>query len=165
MKPVDTIIKLLPQLSAEELAQVKSRITFLSAYASSNPGDIDDWLLRGIVKVASDRGFSDEIPQVLMIPNSRSYRGYRDKAKRVRQIFENSISNLTKVEKATLGQLLAEVLCARLQRYRGVSFLGLMHSVDQIPEAFEEAFPGYLQMGLAHVPIRGLAAIRQRKIR
>ncbi len=163
MKPIDQIIDLLPQLSVEELDQVKTRIAFLSTYASNSPGDIDDWLLRGIVKVASDRGFADEIPKILLIPNNRSYRGYRDKAKRVRGLFENAIKHLTKVEKATLGQLLAECLCAKLSTYRSVSFLSLMHSVEQMPEAFEDSFPGYLQMGLAFIPIRGFAAMSNRK--
>jgi len=161
MKPINTIIDLLPQLSVQELDQVKTRIAFLSQYAISNPGEIDDWLLRGIIRVANDRGFGDEVPIYLQIPNNRSYRGYRDKAKRVRDLFENAIPKLTKTEKAVLGQLLAECLCTRLKAYRGVSFLALMHSVEQVPEAFEDAFPGYLQMHLAHVPIRGLAALNK----
>ncbi len=163
MKPVDTIIDLLPQLSREELEQVKTRVAFLATYAISSSGDIDDWLLRGIITVASDRGFAEEIPKVLVIPNNRSYRGYRDKASRVRGLFEKAIPKLTKVEKATLGQLLIECLCSKLQRYRSVSFLAIMHSIEQAPEAFEDSFPGYLQMGLASVPIRGLAAMNTRK--
>ena len=75
MKPIDTIIELLPQLSVEELDQIKTRISFLATYAISSPGDIDDWLLRGIIKVAGDRGFSDEVPKILVISNNRSYRG------------------------------------------------------------------------------------------
>jgi hypothetical protein len=163
MKPYDTIIDLLPQLSADELNDIKIRVSLLSQYAVNSPGDIDDWLLRGIVKVSQDKGFGDEIPKILLIPNNRSYRGYRDKAKRVRGLFEHAIKRLSKVEKAILGQLCAECLYAKLQRYRGGGFLGLMHSVELVPEAFEEAFPNYLQMGLAHIPIRGLTALNADK--
>lgn len=160
-KEYDMILKLLPQLSTNELSQVKSRISFLSSNTKSN-SDIDDWLLKGIIKVASDKGFSQEIPRILLIPTSRSFRGYRDKSQRVRDLFEHAIEHLTKTEKYTLGQLLSECLCAKLSRYRSVSFLAMMHSVEMIPEAFEEAFPGYLQMGLARVPLRGLISINER---
>lgn len=159
----DTILELLPKLSKEEITQLKGRLSILHTYTSNSQEEEDDWLLRGISRVAGDRGFAAEIPKYLHIANNRSYRGYRDKARKVRDMFEQEIRNLTKSEKAVLGQLLAECLCAKLQEYRAVSFLALMHSVEQIPEAFEASFPSYLRNRRASAVLRGMAKARINK--
>jgi hypothetical protein len=158
----DTILELLPSLTAGECEEIRKRLIFFSGHAEPARYDIEDWLLDGIKKVSKDRGFGDTA-KVVIINTSKSFRGFKGKSDIVRGIFTQAIPNMTKVEKSSLGELLAQCLCVKLSNYRAVSFLALMHSVEQTPEAFEEQFPNYLRSGLAHVVIRGLSRKKEIK--
>ena len=147
------ILTSLPRLSPEELSEVRQRVTALS----SLDGIVvtDDWLLQGIVQVITDRGLGDTVPARFRITNRRQFHGYLDKAEKVRNTVLQAFPEARKIDKISLGRLLAQSLATRIEEFRSLSLNAMLQHVDLALPALDQSFPGYLQAGFLKILVRG----------
>jgi hypothetical protein len=97
-----------------------------------------DWLLEGILHESQQRGIY--VSRTFHLKGPRSFASFATKSIALRELLLECAPNLTPVQRVRLGQV-----CAReLANYLGqVSFDRMMNRIDLIPEALQEAFPGY----------------------
>jgi hypothetical protein len=151
---LDQILSSIPKLSPEELEEVRQRVMALSAVNGVMVQD--DWLLSGILHLLDDRGLGDTIPTHFKIINRRQFHGYLGKSEKVRNTIIKAIPNLKKLEKLSLGRILAKCLAGKIEEFRPVTLNAMLQHVDLTLSALDQNFPGYLQAGMLWILLRGL---------
>ena len=140
------ILARLPKLTLPELAQVKSRLSFLSG-AEVKPKQ-QDWLLEGFTRELRRRGlwassgalpvkaFPTDWTAKTEIVRTHLLKGYNGNKPRA-------------VELVALGTLAGQVLADYLVKVQvPLSPKTLLGAVEKVPLALEYAFPGYWTAGL-----------------
>jgi hypothetical protein len=150
---LEEILASLPKLTPAEIAEVRQRVSALSA-VDSIPVE-DDWLLNGIVQVLKDRGLGETIPSRFQITNRRQFHGYLNKAEKVRNTILDNFADAGKLDKIALGRILAQCLATRIEEFRTVSLNAMLQHVDLTLPALEDCFPGYLKAGFIRILTRG----------
>jgi len=90
------------------------------------------------------------MPPNFRIKKSRSFAGYETQADRVRMVFNNAIPNMSVTDQRSLGVIAARALADYIAEWSEITFESLMRNVAKIPEAVEQAYPGYIQSGMLH---------------
>lgn len=155
------VCEALPQLSREELADLRRRATFLmggraqDGEAQQPARDDRDWLLRGIEDELRRRGVTGRRPLVVdrILPSSWPWA----------EVSAAARSDLTAAlgappdprQLAALGQLAARCLATLLEsRDIPVGPRTMLRSADRTMEAVDAQFPGYAARGLLHCALQ-----------
>ena len=144
----DALVRRLPELTKNQMTTLRRHLLFLIDDKESGSVANEDWILHGIVTVLNERGLGYMIPPHFRIKKSRSFAGYETSADRVRTLLTDAIPEMTVTEQRSLGVIAARALADYISQWSSVSFDSLMRNVSKIPEALDEAFPGYTQSGL-----------------
>jgi hypothetical protein len=88
------------------------------------------------------------VPPNFRIKKARAFAGYETTADRVRILLTDAIPEMTITEQRSLGVIAARALADYISSWSSISFDSLMRNVSKIPEALDEAFPGYISSGL-----------------
>lgn len=152
--PKSQIIALLPKLTHAELAEVRTAIKMLGALdggpAPAAPTQGDDWLLSGIATYLVRRGLLPESKAFFELKRRDAYKQYLSKLPAL-------MGFLTKLEQDNkLGRrhrITVAFLCARslgdmLERRNYFSVGAMLSQIDKMPEALDNAYPGYIEAGL-----------------
>jgi hypothetical protein len=162
MTPLQQIQAMLPRLNAEDSRKLRLLLdSRFKEKAATNPtvGSQDDWLLPGIKAQLRKRGLNyGNISPERLAPN------YTKDAVRIctqlrKQLRKESRFELKHVHLLVLGGIIAEALIEHLKQTRPNAPTGLkllLTSVNEIPEAIERSFPGYLASGMVHMLLRGV---------
>lgn len=154
----------LPRMDNTQLLEVSKRAR---ALASAGPGapdrvvslEEDDWLLDGIFGELTARGLGKTLPTKFRIKSNRSFASYAEKSERVRVWATEQIPHMRKAEKYAFGILAARVLARKLSLFTEVNLQSMLNFVHLVPEAIEDAFPGYVSAGWLLMVIRERRAL------
>lgn len=156
----DQILLLLPKLDQAELENLRLRCAALGSIGPKQRTSISemhqDWLLSGILFELEKRGLASTIPGDFYIRNKQSFGSYSQNADRVRRLFEENSGTRSSVDKLALGRLLARTLARRVEQFASVSLDTLLRNVGLIPEAFDAAFPDYINAGVLPFLIKAM---------
>lgn len=148
---LSTVLLALPQLNADELKVVRSRVGASSSLAGSSTveatlGNGGDYLLEGLCQELRRRG---ALGREKRLPARLIPQGYAEKAADVRDYFAKHLGTLSAGELSALGQLMGEALALYLEK-RGVPIAPstLLNNISKVPTAVDAAFPGYLEAGV-----------------
>lgn len=152
------ILEALPKLKPGELLQVEQRVIALKQFLPApkmrdhNP---TDWLLDGIIMELEARGLGASIPPKGAFPRLKPWKDYL----RVRpdlQHWANQRAGVTftRTEWAVFGTLAARILANHLASFTEVNIRTMLVHVDELPEAFQKAFPGYAESRFLGMLIR-----------
>lgn len=140
-------------LTQDELLEVQKHITLLLPQAEHRQDD--DWLLAGVIAVLKEKGLGDTIPTYFKIKNQKSYHGYARKSERLRGMLLSKCGALRRTEHYALGHMAASLLFDYLaEESRALGLWGMLGSIDVLPQAIDDAFPGYLESGLLGMLLR-----------
>lgn len=140
-------------LTQDELLEVQRHITLLLPQAE--PKQDDDWLLAGVIAVLKEKGLGDTIPTYFKIKNQKSYKGYARKSEKLRETLLRNCGALRRAEHYALGHLAASLLFDYLsEESRALGLWTMLERVDLLPQAIDDAFPGYLESGLLRMILR-----------
>jgi hypothetical protein len=142
------IISKLPQMTKRQLTELRRRVLFFIDDKEAGGVTNEDWILHGIITVLNERGLGYMIPPHFRIRKSRSFAGYETSADRIRTLLTDAIPEMTVTEQRSLGVIAARALADYISSWSSISFDSLMRNVSKIPEALDEAFPGYISSGL-----------------
>jgi hypothetical protein len=154
MEPVQTVRKLVPLLSQEELADVKQRI---DALLQNTTGKLpyDDWLSNGIMTELQRRGLCRlKTLNAKIVPIPKNYRADCAMARDI--IIAGTPEKLSDRDKLLLGAIVARSLADNLDnKYGGpLGLKKMLQNVSEAPGAIEESFPGYLAGGMIGMVLR-----------
>jgi hypothetical protein len=144
----DALVRRLPELTKTQMTELRRRILFLIDDKESGGVTNEDWILHGIVSVLNERGIGYMVPPNFRIKKARAFAGYETSADRVRILLTDAIPEMTITEQRSLGVIAARALADYISSWSSVTFDSLMRNVSKIPEALDEAFPGYISSGL-----------------
>lgn len=152
--PKQQVIALLPKLTAADLAEVSAAIKMLGALdggpAPASPSVSDDWVLSGIATYLVRRGLVPERSAMHDLKRRDAYKQYLQK-------LPSLMGFLTKLEqdnalrsrhRITLAFLCARSLGDMLAQRQYFSVGAMLSQVDKVPEALDQAYPGYVAAGL-----------------
>ena len=140
----NTLIEL-PTYSHKQLEEVRKRCALLMQSKSSIGNSVEeaDWVLEGILHECEHRGIY--VSRGFHLKRSGSFGSFATKSEQVRDLLTECAPGLTPVQRVALGQVCARELANLLQRIYGTPNFDLMMTrVHMIPEAVEQAFPGYM---------------------
>lgn len=154
MSVKDDVIAALPKLSAADRAEVQTAIKMLGALDGgpepAAPSVGDDWLLSGIATYLVRRGLLPESKALFELKRRNSYQQYLQKLPSL-VLFLTRLeqeNRLTKRHRITVAFLCARSLGSMLERRNYFSVSAMLSQIDKIPEALDEAFPGYIASGM-----------------
>ncbi len=141
----------LTSLNRSQLEEIRRRAAFLLQH-KSGPASVEDedWLLTGILTELRHRGQDD---RNLRLKKASSYASFQSQSERVRAVLEDLAPDLSVVELKALGEVAANALAVRLERWTEVSRENMLRYVSQVPEAIEGCYPGYMASGMLCVVV------------
>lgn len=159
------IISTLPRLSAEQLEEVRKRISALQALSGKTAGKIEaapiqaadefDYLLEGVLEEIRARGLGPTIPGGFRIRKLKSFANYSEKSGRIKELLAKNLGpGIKRAEYRALGLILARSLARSLEVWTEISLDTMLRNIDKIPDALDQAFPGYLNSGLLHMLLK-----------
>lgn len=154
MTPKQQIVALIPKLSEADVKEVVAvlRLAHVLNEAPGATGLDSDWLINGIISYLTKRGFLSPGGSLYALKHRDAYKTYLSKLPAV-------MAYLSKIEQQTnystrirpkLAYLCASSLADLLTHRNYFSVSAMLSQIDKIPEAMEEAFPGYYRSGLYH---------------
>lgn len=145
MSKLQTIIDLLPQLSAEELNSVSSRISALRNISSPRSMDNDEnWALQCVCDVLASIGV--EYPLVGTLQKVIDRPTFRVKLVEINHFFNKS--KLNRIERRAVLMIGIELLYTNMQEIGiPVSSRTLILQFHRIPAILNKNFPGYASCG------------------
>lgn len=163
-KVLDQVLDLIKDLTSPELEIVRKHC---AAYAGIGPkkripiSEVrEDWILDGILHELRRRGLGETIPGEFYIRNKQSFAGYAERAERIRTLFETSNRmywlTSTTATKISFGRMCAQLLAKKVDEFAPISLDTMLRNVGLIPEAFENAYPGYISSELLPMLIKAL---------
>lgn len=156
MMSLDHVLSMLPDLTPDELEEVRRRVVALSSIGETDKDVDEDWLLFGIKEVLEARGLGQTVPPHFTVRNRRQFHGYMNKSEKVRQVLTKALPDMTKIERLKLARIMAECLADYLSNYRNVTLNTMLGNTDLMIQALDAAFPGYLSAGMVRVVLRGI---------
>jgi len=136
----------LPELSREQLQQLAARVAFLlgdNKKGAREDGDgIETWLLDGIRYELKCRGLPDDFP-LAAVKRWKQYKEFSQVAPHVGEWLDGLIPDMTRVERVSLSNVAAETLAYHLSTFTTVGLEQMLHFYGRVPDAFNNAFPGY----------------------
>lgn len=145
------LLKELPELTAEQLKQIRDRTTILLQTSSSDAvpssttagKDLDepiDWLLEGYLTELRSRGISVGIKQTL-----KQVPGYKADSLMVRQhLLSASGQSMRTSQRLVLGRVAATALADWLAMANvPIRLKTLLQHTAHVPEAIDASYPGY----------------------
>lgn len=156
MTILDEVEELLPRLSDDEarlvVNKLRARLSLGGTKMEPAPQFRDDWLMAGIVGELRKRGLVSgkfSMPPVFVKKIAPNYE--RD-AGEVMAAFNESVADMNPAEQMMLGKIvarnLAEWLCVPL------SPQVLLRNIGHALQAFDTAYPGYLEARMVKAIIR-----------
>ena len=139
MTALQEVQKLIPQLSASDVSQVRN---LLALFNNQKEEKVDNWLIDGFIRELELRG----LPRIPKISTTQTYKSKKLNIDKICNYFEQFCN--TTNQKRLLGNILARCLITYIESWSEISLLKLIHHVDLTIEAFERMFPGYLQSKL-----------------
>ncbi len=156
----DQISELLENLSKDELEQIRKKCMVLGSIGPKQRTSISemhqDWLLSGVLYELEKRGLGNTIPSNFSIRSKQSFSSYQERAERVRNLFEEKAGIKGSVDKLAFGRVLARLLAKKIDQFAPVSLDTLLRNVGLMPEAFEDAFPGYITAGMLPFMVKAM---------
>jgi len=150
-----TLIEL-PTYSHKQLEEVRKRCALLMQSKSSTGNSVEeaDWVLEGVLHECQHRGIY--VGRTFHLKRSGSFAGFATKSAELRDLLTECAPGLDPVQRVALGQVCARELANHLaDRFNTPpSFKLLMDRIDWIPEALEQAFPGYMASRLLGLTVR-----------
>ncbi len=132
----------IPDLNEREIKDLYNRCKALIKIDTTPD---DDWLLEGVIQELRNQGIY--VPAFSKIKTLPTYAAYAEKSEQLRTILERQgISS--KLEKRQLAAITAKCLIEYLRSFTDVSLHTMMAHIDNIPQALERAFPGYLRANM-----------------
>ena len=147
------VLKTLPKLSAEELAQVQGRLGILAGISAAKVYD-HGWLLVGVTEELRRRGlWMNKYP----IPAKLLPEKFTLKANTLQEFLLKGFGKqkLQRAECLAIAMIATQTLADWLERGKvPLSPKTILFNLDKIPTALEHSFPGYWEHGLLGVLLR-----------
>lgn len=159
MTAKDDILKLLPKLKPAELEEVSRAMKALQGLAgrstivaSGTPLADGDFLIEGIAQYLVSSGtLAESSRAVYHLQRRDAYKSYKVKRPELDKFLQKLAGSLgTKGNRyyPQIAYVCASALADRLRRQNIFSVGAMLSQVDKIPEAVDDAFPGYVESGL-----------------
>lgn len=152
MTPKEQIIGLLPKLNPRELAEVRNAVKMLGQCeaAPEAPDLISDWVLSGIITFLIRKGLIAERGAHLEMKRRDAYKTYIRKLPPIISFLAKlqDQAQIGKRQQPQLGFLCATALADLLEKRGYFSVSAMISQIDKLPEALEEAYPGWIGGGL-----------------
>jgi hypothetical protein len=143
------VLELIPTLPMQEVKRIRDHCTVaLQLLGKQTEVEHNDWLLEGIFSELRKRGLRETLPSNFRLKNSRSFAGYLDKSKLVRDALLIAVPDLSRAEEYALGDVVARSLVRYVEAFSDVSVESVLRHVQYVPQALEKSFPGYLASGM-----------------
>lgn len=145
------VIDSLSRLNRAQLEQVRRRCAFLLQHQQSGLVSVEqeDWLLLGILSELRFRGLDKGSFQ---LKNHSSHASFNTQSEKVRELLLEAAPGLSAVQRRALGQVAAQALASYLT-WTNVNRDNMLRYVSRVPEAVDEAYPGYLESRLLHLVV------------
>lgn len=150
------IIAAIPKLTPADLAKVEAAIKAAKNFVGStqqSPAEYgSDALLNGIGQYLVNRKLLASMGKVIGLTYRDAFKQYRAKAPNVIDYLGQLLSGADAERRAAawakLTFLSAQALGAWLEKRKLMSVSTMLSQIDKIPEALEEAYPGYASAGM-----------------
>lgn len=149
--PLETILGLLPRLSAKDREQVRQRLIALATLdlgPKARDHDPTDWLLDGIVAELTARGLETSIPPKGAWPKLLQWKQYCAARPGLESWAVKRAPTFTRTDWAVFGLTAARVLATHLTAFTEVNIRTMLAHANELPEALQRAFPGYAESRL-----------------
>lgn len=154
---IDTIASQLPQMSAEELSKIRQLTDMLlggNKPTDAKPDDPTERIMyQALRSELSSLGLNSNI-SFSTFTESNYYKNWRRGLKVVDEFITKSFRGYVKTETQRLGlcRVLIQALIKDFKRNEiPVSVGTIARNIHRIPQAFDNAFPGYIESGMAYL--------------
>src|SRR5271166_1118965 len=154
MITTDEILSTLPALPGEDILKIGLMVESLKATLKIVNTEDDDWLLPCIVEEIKSRGLSCTIPDYFKIKRAGDHGGYARKSEMIRKTLSDALGFGKKVELYAFGCICAKALADLLDPIYTLSLDIMLRHVDELPQALEASYPGYLKSGLLRLLLK-----------
>lgn len=142
----------LAQLSPDQINEVRKRLSLLGASAKvDTPSLAHSWLLEGVRQELIRRGICSKNMRFSFALLSRIAPSLENDLKAGEEFLLSNLKvQLNEAEKMSLGRIAAEELITMLSGWTDfhLSLQSVLRNLSRVPEAMENAFPGYVSVGL-----------------
>jgi hypothetical protein len=154
----DAVVSTLPLLDKASLRNVQQALSMLLGEQHTverfvHPEGFEAILFDAVVAEFRARGLKQTMPFDAFRKTSR-YKSWKRNLDAVASFINTQFKNHTNDDRAKLGlcRLLVSALITELrERGIGLSFGAIAANIGRLPEVFDNAFPGYLESGLAYI--------------
>ena len=156
----DQIIALIPKLGPAELAEVQAALKFNGAMQGASDAPLlmsSDWVLNGIATYLIRRGLIEAQGALWGLKKRDAYKAYIHKLAPVAAFLarlEGQVKTHTR-HRPQLAAICATALADWLEKRSIFSVSTMLSQIDKLPEALDEAYPGYVKAGLFSFVLRG----------
>src|SRR5271166_4094703 len=158
MITTDEILSTLPTLPGEDILKIGLMVESLKATLKIVNTEDDDWLLPCIVEEIKSRGLSYTIPDYFKIKRAGDHGGYARKSEMIRKTLTAAFISIDVRSKVLdlygLGCICAKALADLLDPIYTLSLDIMLRHVDELPQALEASYPGYLNSGLLYLLLK-----------
>lgn len=149
---VQSIRTELPRLSNVDLLDLRQRIDCCIQNGADKPeaalAKDDDWLTAGFCSELRRRGILTRDRTAIAVKHAAP-KDYAVNAARIRDhMLGYAPRQLSEQELLALGRICGKVLAVYLQHRQHFGLKAMLYSVGLVPEAFDNAYPSYLECGL-----------------
>jgi hypothetical protein len=141
--PYEHVKETLPKLTQTQLKDLSNRCKALLSRSDEKVDE--DWILEGLITELRLQGIS--VPSIAKIKSASHYPSYAAKSQDLRTSLETKYK-LTKIQKRQLSKICIKCLIEHVRGFSDVSLWTLSNHIDEIPQALDKAFPGYLSSNL-----------------
>ena len=148
----DQVVALLPKLSTKELEEVYIALKFTQTLsgAAREPDLVSDWMLSGIVSYLVKKALMPAEGSIWSLRHRTAYKQYLSKLPAF-MVFAVKLMQQVGMgarQRPQFAFVCASALGDWLTSRNIFSVSAMLSQIDKVPEALDEAFPGYVQAGL-----------------
>lgn len=158
----DDIIKMLPKLSSADRQIVATALKALESFDGfAGENDlISDWLMSGLVSVLVREGVLSGKGSYFDMKRRKAYKTYLSKLPETTSFLTRLMEkqDLNTRQRPQMGFLCAKALAVHLRELGIFTVSTMMSQIDRIPEALNQAYPGYAAAGLFHFVIQNISS-------
>lgn len=156
----DDIIKVLPDLTEDDLKKVRDTISFLLGSEGSGPDVVitaeEEELLDAMQKVIVSENIAPMF-NYRIFKGSKYFKDWRVKIKGLANFVEKHFGKLSKVDRLGVYVLMYSILVNDLrQRNIPVSIGSITNNSNRLAETLNAEFPDYLNSGLGRVILKAM---------